>query len=693
MERISWFRFLTLTGAALLWAQSVAPARAQADADDAKRGVARISVMDGDVTVHRGDSGDWVAGVLNAPLMTGDQIATAANSRAEIEMDAANALRLDGDASIRIAQLEYERFQFELARGTATYRVLRPTNVNIEVDTPNLAIRPSKEGIYRVTVDDDGVSEVTVRAGTVEVAAKSGSQWLSAGQTLLARGGADDPEFKIEASIPLDAFDQWNDSRDRLELASASAQYVPPGVYGSEDLDQYGTWQDTQEYGYVWQPAEPVGWSPYSSGEWVWEDWYGWTWVPYEPWGWAPYHYGRWFFRTGIGWAWYPGARFTPHYWSPALVAFVGWGGGGFGLGYVGWVPLAPYEVMRPWWGPRFYGHPGYVNRYIGVSAVNVSALYRNAGVANGVHGVRGADFASGRFNSIGHFNGSELTDVRVASGAVPIAPTSANLRFSNRAIQAPPRAAIGNKTFFSREQPTPARQIPFSQQESGFQAARANPAAGGAARGNAPAARPSISPARPAAPQVSNGWRQVGDRPAEAATPRTQTPGRAAGPPQRTNEQLPRTNEPPQASGWQRFGASGSQAEPGAGRPPNENRPAQQPAGNSWDRFGNPGYAAPEQRPQAPQQTYRPPEPSQQPAYRPPENTYRPVQPAPQPAYRPPENTYRPVQPAPQPAYHPPEPAPTYHAPSYSAPSAPHPSGGEPRGGGGGNRGGGERR
>ena len=80
MERVPRFRFLTLTGAALLLAGSITPARAQADPDDAKRGVARIRVMDGDVTVRRGDSGDWVAGVINAPLMTGDQIATAANS-------------------------------------------------------------------------------------------------------------------------------------------------------------------------------------------------------------------------------------------------------------------------------------------------------------------------------------------------------------------------------------------------------------------------------------------------------------------------------------------------------------------------------------------------------------------------------------------------------------------------------------
>src|ERR1019366_3147528 len=114
MERVPRFQFLALTGAALLLAGSITPAHAQADPDDAKRGVARISVMDGDVTVRRGDSGDWVAGVINAPLMTGDQIATAANAHAELEFDAANALRIGGGASVLIAQLEYDRYQLQL---------------------------------------------------------------------------------------------------------------------------------------------------------------------------------------------------------------------------------------------------------------------------------------------------------------------------------------------------------------------------------------------------------------------------------------------------------------------------------------------------------------------------------------------------------------------------------------------------
>src|SRR5664280_1443308 len=115
MRRI---RLLALTGAALLSAGVFTPVHAQ-DPDDLKRGVARISlIMNGEVSVRRGDSGDWVAGVINAPLLTADQISTGPNARAEVQFDSANMLRIGGNAEIHLAQLEDRRYQIELARGT-----------------------------------------------------------------------------------------------------------------------------------------------------------------------------------------------------------------------------------------------------------------------------------------------------------------------------------------------------------------------------------------------------------------------------------------------------------------------------------------------------------------------------------------------------------------------------------------------
>src|SRR3954466_15020149 len=106
MGHLHQFRVLAVAGGICAALGALMPARAQ-DPEDQKRGVARISVINGEVSVRRGDSGDWVAAVVNAPLMTGDQIFTAANSRAEVQFDAANVLRLGANAELKLAQLEY----------------------------------------------------------------------------------------------------------------------------------------------------------------------------------------------------------------------------------------------------------------------------------------------------------------------------------------------------------------------------------------------------------------------------------------------------------------------------------------------------------------------------------------------------------------------------------------------------------
>src|ERR1035438_3981942 len=58
-----------------------------APADEPGRAVARLGILNGDASVKRGDSADWVAAAVNAPLMSGDQISVAAGGRAEIQLD------------------------------------------------------------------------------------------------------------------------------------------------------------------------------------------------------------------------------------------------------------------------------------------------------------------------------------------------------------------------------------------------------------------------------------------------------------------------------------------------------------------------------------------------------------------------------------------------------------------------------
>jgi hypothetical protein len=605
--------------------------RAQDDenADDPTRGVARISVIQGEVNVKRGDSGEVVAAALNAPLMTQDHLQTGDGSRSEIQFDAANLVRLAPDTDVALADVQRGRYQLQLGAGTVIFRVLRDSQADAEIDTPSVSVRPGGKGIVRVSVLPDGTTEVTVRSGTAAIYSQSGSQQLRAGQTMLARGTSADPEFQIQAEAARDQFDDWSNNRDQQLLRSRSYQYVSADIYGAEDLDAYGSWV-TSSYGYVWAPRVAPGWAPYHHGRWVWEDYYGWTWVDYAPWGWAPFHYGRWFMNGSAGWCWWPGPRHQPYYWRPALVGFFGFGGGGgvsvgVGFGNVGWVPLAPHEPWHPWYGRGWYGGGAHnrtiVNNTI-IQNTNIYNTYRNARINNGVAytNVNGFGRGSQAFYAA---RGAQIRNASLVRGRLPVAPERSSLAFTNhgggaRSLNYRQPAA---RQFFSHEAAPQTQRVPFSQQQNrmaqyqertlGFR-----PTFTGQQGGNSPASRgvgaapnqgsgygqwnrsePGVNNDGQAGP--NSGWRRFGQgssspgisnapgggwQRAPRSAPQTRVDSRPAAP--RTDSRgYNRTNS--DTSAWHRFGAPEMNATPRGSQRAN---PQLDNDGAGWHRFGSPG-------------------------------------------------------------------------------------------------------
>ncbi len=624
---------------------------------DPTRGVARISVIAGEVSVRRGDSGEMVAAALNAPLQVQDRLITGANARAEIQLDFANFVRLGPNTEIRMAQLEDGRFQIQVAGGNITFRMLRDSDAQIELSTPNVAVHPLSRGAYRVAVMQDGLTEIMIRSGEADVYTQNGSEKVRSGQMMLVRGGADNPEFQTLAARPGDEWDRWNDARDRELMTSKSTQYVPRDVYGVEDLDHYGKWDNDPQYGNVWVPQATADWAPYRNGRWAWQDYYGWTWVSHDPWGWAPYHWGSWYQRPGVGWCWFPGAAYGRHYWRPAVVGFFGWGGGsgnGFGFGHVGWVPLAPYERFHAWYGRGIYA--GYRNGGFGghttiVGNANVYGSYRNARIGNGI-----TSMDSGRFGRAGVDNRSyaraSQTDLRSAGlvrGQLPVSPDHSSTRFADREVRGSQLSrSSDNARFVSRSQPSQTSRVSFDQQQRGFE--------NGVRQGNFNRPATASSPS-------GGGWRSVNEQPRGTsgfASPNGYL-NRSAAP-----------SGPASGNGWRRFDGAGSSPQGGS---PN--------TGRGWNGSQNPSGSQPvrinpqivRERPQgnysgggysAPRQSA--------PSYSAPRQSA--------PSYSAPRQS--------GPSYS----APRHSAPSYSAPrpasgggggSAPRPSGGG--GGGGGSR------
>lgn len=355
MTRLTQFALaLVLTG--LAWRPGLA--------QDANPDVARLSLVEGEVSVTDGGSGEWGAGQVNAPLVGGDEVATAAGARAELQLDSQNAVRLDAETQMRLATFTREQVTIELSRGRIAYALGAAPVVPVQIAMPNVTFQPQAEGFYVIAVASDGAAQVTVRRGQGVVVKGDEQRLLVRGQTAVIAAG-EGGDIRIVAAAFPDAWEGWVIQREDQVRGAQSWGKLNRNYVGAQDLDRHGEWREAPDYGRVWVPrAVGPDWAPYREGYWVWKPYWGWVWVSNEPWGWTPYHYGRWVMIDGA-WAWWPGpvtVTYVP-VWAPAYVAFFEFDRRSHPRpGRVAWLPLGPADWSYPWWsrnnGPR-PGGPG----------------------------------------------------------------------------------------------------------------------------------------------------------------------------------------------------------------------------------------------------------------------------------------------------------------------------------------------
>ncbi len=355
--------------------------------------VARLAVIDGSAELMPAGSDQWGSASINRPLTTGDRLWVPEGSRASLELGGTE-IRLDGDSAFGFLHLGNQTAQAQLTSGTLNLNVRHLySGQDYEIDTPTLAFVADRRGQFRIDIAPDGKgTQVTVFSGEARVYGQGGAERrVSAGNSYrfyddtLAQVGV----FAVPAP---DGFDRWCFARDARYQRDygRTAEYVSREVIGYQDLADYGSWQNETDYGSVWFPtAVPVGWAPYRYGHWAWVPPWGWTWIDDAPWGFAPFHYGRWVW-VGDRWGWVPGPLIARPVYAPALVAFVGFGNGGWGGGWnagfgfggpVGWYPLGPGAVFVPWYrcGPRYFRNVNITNINIVNQTVinNINTSYR----------------------------------------------------------------------------------------------------------------------------------------------------------------------------------------------------------------------------------------------------------------------------------------------------------------------------
>lgn len=345
-----------------------------AQADPPTR-VVRVAEIQGNALWFDPEERDWQPLLRNQSLSEGDRLRVEGNARVGLRIGP-HALWLDERSQLELMRVDDERLDLVLDRGALALRlVTREGAAETRVRTPEGRFQFERAGDYRV----DALARSS-RAQAFEgrmVFDHRGQEgaplWLDAPES--AEVWWDNgPRAERSRLLRQDEFGSWLVAsagfgrEDLSRYASRPAyRYVSPELTGADELDNYGRWETSNEFGPIWLPlAVAVDWAPYRQGRWSWHRHWGWTWVDELPWGYATSHYGRWVFWRNR-WCWAPGAvRVSRPVFAPALVGWVGSGNVQVGIHIggrtpppVAWYPLAPYEVYKPW-----YRHsPQYVRR------------------------------------------------------------------------------------------------------------------------------------------------------------------------------------------------------------------------------------------------------------------------------------------------------------------------------------------
>ncbi|HXV63297.1 MAG TPA: FecR family protein [Vicinamibacteria bacterium] len=286
-----------------------------------------LNYVEGTVTVQRASKPEPEAGAVNVPILPGDRLWTEGGSRAEVVFADGTVLRLGELTKLDLEELDKELL-VRLWSGSLIVKLEEP-RASVRVDAPAASVYPSAPGTYRLDVEAEHLS-LSVSSGSAELASSVGSVLIGAGEQSEITRGLSPSTPQAFNTARLDELGEWSESRDRRvsRTQDVIVRSLPHEVHHyADDLEEHGSWQYENDYGYVWYPQVGASWAPYRDGWWHYTG-LGYTWIAYEPWGWAPYHYGRWG-HGHRGWYWIPGS-----YWSPAWVSFA------FGPAWIGWSPL-----------------------------------------------------------------------------------------------------------------------------------------------------------------------------------------------------------------------------------------------------------------------------------------------------------------------------------------------------------------
>ena len=294
---------------------------------DSHARIVRLSYVDGDVELDKGDGRSFNTAYMNMPISHGWRL-WARDGQAEAEFEDGSSIRLTPDTLVVFSDLSLDsnggrRTSIELQQGTAYFDIRHRDQDSFQLRAGRDQVQLSKSAHFRVAAEKHQL-ELAVLNGEVQVSNGSDAEVaVRKGETI--RLDNDDPNrYYLAKTVDAESYDQWDSDRVKNHDEVVSAGSIPGTnaglVYDLSDLSTYGDYFFVRGYGYMWRPASAsLAWDPFADGYWLSYPGSGYVFVSSYPWGWAPYRYGSWHFVNGRGWCWAPGNHWNAWHTTPSL--------------------------------------------------------------------------------------------------------------------------------------------------------------------------------------------------------------------------------------------------------------------------------------------------------------------------------------------------------------------------------------
>ncbi len=293
--------------------------------------IVRLSEIRGAAQLDRNTGLGFEPAFANIPITKGSKLRTS-TGLAEVEFEDNSTLRLTPDSEVDFTELGRSSAgstltQCKVVKGMVYVTLAKGGGAAFSLLAAGATLRPSPASHLRLDLAD-APATLSVMAGSVDFAGPAGSTIVTKKRTLIlgtsfatAQGVApgtpavmEQPALTVADKIQPAPFDSWDKQGNEYQSRYANAAFSggAGSLYGSSDLNYYGSFGDIGGCGTMWRPYfANAAWDPFAAGTWAMYPGAGYSFISPYPWGWLPFHSGSWQQCGAAGWGWSPGGQWN----------------------------------------------------------------------------------------------------------------------------------------------------------------------------------------------------------------------------------------------------------------------------------------------------------------------------------------------------------------------------------------------